>query len=390
MSYIDMAVGMGFFLFFLAVVLMLSIQHFIQAPATTQIQEYRDEAVQLFNQFFGTSGSPSNWEDVGEKPSKLGLISTVYRVPITVQETGGSARINEPVTLRLVFDGDCSNSAWNTTVRMYDAGINAVPYDLKNQFMCSGNMLNESYIRFNANVSLGEKNIYYIFYTNDSETPASTGNVTYNDSAWSPSSGDAWTEGTTSWSAYGDTNGAVSSNANVRLIGTYSTEVAGLFDATKLGIQYNSGGAFAGTAEGKYIDAWLNVNDTTGLSSVTFMMNDGASSLTYAIPSSSLGSGQWYHFSRNLTSSQWSGQADFNFISIKYVAAYMTNSTPGISSSMKIDGLHFGPKPLDVTVFPTESELVISKRKVDALNNMSYDDLRSILGQDYRFRIEVH
>jgi len=390
MSYVDMAVGMGFFLFFLAVVLMLSIQHFIQAPVATQVQGYRDAAVQLFNQFFGTSGAPADWESTGEKPSKLGLISTVYRVPVTVEETGGSARVNEPVTFRVVFDGDCSNNAWNTTVRLYDADINAVAYDLPNQLPCSGNMLNESYIRFSANVSLGAKKVYYVFYTNDSETPAAAGNVTYNDSAWSPSSGDAWTEGTTSWSAYGGTNGAASSNTNVRLLGSSSIEVTGMFDDTKLGIQYNSGGALPGTAEGRYIDAWLDVNDTTNLSSVTFLLNDGTSSTTYAMPSSSLGGGQWYHFSRNLTSSQWSGQEGFNFGSIKYVAMYMTNSTPGVAASMKIDGLHFGPKPLDVTVFPAESELVISKKKVDALNNMSYEDLRSILGQDYRFRIEVH
>ena len=390
MSYIDMAVGLGFFLFFLAVVLMLSIQHFIQAPATAQIQEYRDAAVQLFNQFFGTSGAPSDWESTGEKPSKLGLISTVYRVPITVEETGGSTRVNEPVTFRLVFDDDCANNAWNNTVRLYDTDIKAVSYDLTSQLPCSGNMLNESYIRFNANVSLGEKKMYYIFYTNDSEISAPAGSVTYSDSAWSPSSGDAWTESGISWDNYGGNGGTIGSNASVRLAGAASLDLSGQFDATKLGARYNPAGTFGGVSQGSYVDMWIYVDDTSGLSSVTVLLNDGSESITYAIPVSAIASREWYHFSRNLTSSQWTGWSTFNAAATDYCAVYMTNSTAGITRSFKVDGLHFGPKPLDVSVFPAENELVISRKKVDALNNMSYDDLRYILGQDYRFRIEVH
>ena len=389
MSYVDMAVGLGFFLFFLAIVLMLSIQHFVEGPATMRVEEYREAAVRLFNQFFGTGGAPSDWESTGETPSKLGLMSTIYKIPITVEEKGASARTNEPVMARLTLDDECLNMAWNTTIRLYNADLNITSYEAVNQVPCSGNMLNESYIRFNANVSQGEKELYYIFYTNDSGVAAPSYSMSYSVSTWTPASGDAWTEGTTYWGVYGGSVGSSAANSNVHLIGTYSVEVNGGFDATKLGLQYNPAGTFSGVSDGEYIDAWLYVNDTTGLSSVTVLLNDGSESITYAISASSLDSGQWYHLSRNLTSSQWTGWSSFNSAAIDYVSIYMTNSTAEIARDLKVDGLHFGPWPLEVTVFPTESEIAVSRKKVDAMNNMSYDDLRAVLGEDYRFRIEI-
>jgi hypothetical protein len=213
--------------------------------------------------------------------------------------------------------------------------------------------------------------------------------MSYSVSTWSPTSGDAWTEGTSPLAVYGGSVDNAVASSNVHLIGTYSVEVNGGFDATKLGLQYNPTGTFGGVSDGEYIDAWLYVNDTTGLSSVTVLLNDSSESITYAIPASSLDSGQWYHFSRNLTSSQWTGWNSFNSAAIDYVSIYMTNSTAEIARDLKVDGLHFGPQPLEVTVFPTESEIAVSRKKVDAVNNMSYDDLRAVLGEDYRFRIEI-
>jgi hypothetical protein len=389
MSYVDMAVGLGFFLFFLAMVLMLSIQHFVEVPAATQVQEYRDAAVRLLNQFFGTSGAPSDWEATGEPPSKLGLISTIYKIPITVEELANTTRANEPVIARLALDDACSGIAWNTTIRLYNADLNATPYELVNQVPCSGSLVNESYVRFNANVSAGEKKMYYLFYTNDSGVTAPSYSISYSGPAWQPASGDAWTEGATSWAAYGGTGGIVAADSSVRLVGTSSLSISGAFDATKIGAQYNPSGTFSGVSDGMYIDAWLYVNDTSGVSAVTVLLNDSSTSVTYALPASSLDSGQWYHFSRNLTSSQWTGWSGFNSAAIDYAAFYMANSTAGIARSLKVDGLHFGPRPLEVTVFPVESELAVSRSKVDALNNMSYDELRAVLGEDYRFRVEI-
>jgi len=389
MSYVDMAVGTGFFLFFLAIVIMLSIQHFVTSPAAVRIEEYRDVAVRLFNDFFGTEGAPSDWEDTGETPSKLGLISTIYKIPITVEERNGSARANEPVAAALAFDEDCNGRAWNTTIRLYNAELNETPYELVGQVPCSGNMVNESYIRFNANVSQSEKRIYYLFYTNDSAVAAPSYSMTYSMAGWSPTSGDSWTEDSVSWDNYGGTGGSLGSNSSVRLMGAASVQVTGLFDATKLGLRYNPAGTFSGVSDGYYLDAWLYVDDVTELSSVTALLNDGSGSITYAIPIAEFDSRQWYHFSRNLTSSQWTGWSGFNSAAIDYVAFFMTNSTPSAKSGLKVDGLHFGPWPLEVTVFPTESELAVSRKKVDAMNNMSYDDLRAVLGEDYRFRVEI-
>lgn len=389
MSYVDVAVGLGFFLFFLALVLMLSIQHFSQLPASTQISDYRDAAMQLFEQFFGTPGSPANWDVSGQAPSQLGLMTSVYYMPITVQEYGTAARVNEPVIVNLTLDDSCAGAVWNTTLRLYDSGMNSVPYQLLDAIACSGNMINASYIRFNANAPQGEKKLYYLFYSNDSNTAAPAYASSFSYSAWSPSDGDSWTEGTTSWSVVGGSGGVLSADANVKLIGSYSVGVYGGFDATRLGILYDPTSVFSGVSDGKYIDFWLYVSDTSSLSSVTVLMNDGTSNVTYALSADSLDPAQWYHFSKNITSSQWTGWYSFDPQTIDYVAVYAENSTAGAAVSLRVDGLHFGQQPLDVTAFPAKSQLVVSRSKVSALNNMSYGDVRSAMGQNYKFRIQI-
>lgn len=389
MSYVDVAVGLGFFLFFLALVLMLSIQHFSQSPASTQISEYSDTAMQLFAQFFGTSGTPSDWEVSGQAPSQLGLTTTVHKLTITVGEGGIAARVNEPVIADVTFDDACTGSAWNTTARLYDSDMNPVPYQMIDPVACSANLLNMSYISFNANVPLGDTAEYYLFYSNDSSIAAPTYASSSSYSSWTPASGDSWTEGTSSWSVLGGNAAVLHADAATHLIGNYSVSVDGGFDATKLGLTYNPGGVFSGTSEGTYLDMWLYVNDTSSISSVTALMNDGTSNVTYLLPSSNLDPGQWYNLVLNITPSQWTGWSGFNAQSIDYVSIYATNSTPGVNCSLKVDGLHFGPQPLNITTFPEEDQTVISKSKVSALNNLSYGDVLSALGQDYNFRIQI-
>jgi len=393
MSYVDLAVGLGFFLFFLAIVLMISIQHFVQTPAATKVEEYRDAAVNFFNKFFGTEGSPKNWEDTGQAPSELGLRAVLYKIPITVEEKGVAARLNEPVTLKLTFDDECSNKTWNNSLRLYNASLNETRYELVNPVLCSSQdqFLNESYIRFKVNISQSEKKTFYLYFVNDSGIPAPNYTISYSTSSWVPNSGDDWTETTDSvWSRYGGSIGSAETNSTVKMRGSTSIQINGTFDNNKLGLIYNPASAINGVSNGWYLDAWIYVDDLSGLSGVNVSASDGSDEIISSISSGSMANGQWYHFEQNLSSSDWDGWNTFNASNgIDYVTFYMTNSTAGIARSLKVDEVHFEQRPLEIKSFPEEREVVVSKKKVNAMNNLTYDQLRDILGEDYRFRIEI-
>jgi hypothetical protein len=163
-----------------------------------------------------------------------------------------------------------------------------------------------------------------------------------------------------------------------------------MFDSSKLGILYDPTSAITGVSNGRWLDAWVYVDDVSGISAVNAVMNDGTDEITTSVSAAQLESAQWYHFQKNITSGDWSGWSTFDAANgIDYVGLYISNSTPVSTRNFKIDGVHFGLRPLAVTAFPAEREIVISRKKVDAMNNMTYSDLRDVLGEDYRFRIEI-
>ena len=143
MSYVDLAIGIGMFLLFFALVISLSINYLIRTPQTALvITELREKATQLFDQFFSSEGTPADWEETSSAPSELGLITTIQRIPITVEEENVSDRVNEPVTVLLIFDEDCANKVWNNTVRVYDENFDEIEYELAEDVFCTSQFLN--------------------------------------------------------------------------------------------------------------------------------------------------------------------------------------------------------------------------------------------------------
>jgi len=67
----------------------------------------------------------------------------------------------------------------------------------------------------------------------------------------------------------------------------------------------------------------------------------------------------------------------------------MINSSAGLTRQLKVDELHFELQPLVVTAFPEKVEEVVSRKKIDALYNISYIELKDITGEDYKFRIVI-
>jgi hypothetical protein len=391
MGYIDMAVGTAFFLFFLAMVLLITIQHFVRYTGVMTITEYRDEAIKLFNMFFGTKGIPSDWEETEIAPSELGLIDVVYVKPILVRETSNLNRQQEPVIVNVVFDHNCENTARNNTVRLYQSNLTVVSYEFVSPLMCSGDFLNETYIRFNVTVGQNEDRVFFLYYSNEENVPPANYSPVFNTSGWVDSTGDAWTESTTSWSRVGGVSNSPETNGTTKMRGDYSVQIKDYASSNNtIGLLYNPGSPITGVSNGWYIDAWIYLDDVTNVSAISVNVSETNETITTNISTGSLINNKWYHFERKLNNTYWEGWETFNATKgIDNVSFYMINNTPGIVRQIKLDELHFEIEPLYMKVFPTESRDIVSDKKLSALENLTYEDLRYIIGEDYRFRIEI-
>jgi hypothetical protein len=392
MGFVDMAVGTGFFILFLSIVLMIAIQHFVRNPAAITVEEYRERAISMFEDFFTSRGVPSDWEETGTPPSELGVLKTIYVRPVLVEETKDVTRQDEPVILNLVTDEECDGDIWNNTIRIYDSSITETAFELVNPVECpSAQYINESYVRFKVNISQGDEKIFFIYYHEDNTTTAPNRTIgSYSTSVWLPNDGDGWSDSDSSWSRYGGGSGSVTTNSTTKMRGSLSVKINGTFDNSTLGLQYDPGSLINGVSNGWYIDSWVYCNDISGISAINVSVKDTDETIMASIDSSNLESGKWYHLERELDSAFWSNWTSFDASNgIDSISFYMVNSSAGLDRELLVDEVHFEVKPLEVTVFPEEVEQVVSSKKIDALTDLDYEQLRDALGEDYRFRIEI-
>jgi len=400
MNYIDFAIGLSLFLFFFAAVIMFSTNYFSNISGLTKTSEFRPVSESLFKNFFDRKGIPEDWdENYSITPVKVGLMEDLYMIPIIVRETNGSDRTNEPVTARITFDGNCQNKSWNTTVRLYDEDDNELNIEISNTTFCTSQFLNVSNITWEVNISANQIKNYYLYYSPDEDvTDPSYTSLAYNTSSWIPSNRDEWTDNETAnftyWSRGGPgTSGTVTNDTTNKIRGNSSINVSATFGLTSsVGLNYNETDNITGVSNDWYLDVWLYIDDTSGLSEFRVYVRNDASNWIYTNFLGSMTSATWYHFVKILDPNQWDFESsDFNASNgIDNLYFNMYNSTPGLTRTLKVDGLHFKKKPLTVKTFPEEHINAFSSSKFDALKNMTYDEARKLIGENYKFRIEIY
>jgi hypothetical protein len=57
--------------------------------------------------------------------------------------------------------------------------------------------------------------------------------------------------------------------------------------------------------------------------------------------------------------------------------------------TLKVDGLHFKKKTLTAKTFPEEHIEAISYNKFDKMKNLSYDELKKTIGEDYKLSLQI-
>lgn len=390
MSYVDMAVGFGIFILFLAFILVQTINYFSSVPVVARISEFRDKATDFFESAF-KSELTTEW-DLAGMPAELELKLNMYEVIVTVKEPGDSARTNESVTVNVTFDEDCENKTWNSTVRVYDENGNEVTSWLSNVASCSGQYLKYADVIWKVNISANQTKKFSVYYSDDSgvSDPSYT-SLVYDSDSWVPTAGDSsWTEAATDWTAYNGGSSSPTIDTNDKKVGDSSINTTRTFSSTNITLEYNPPSSITGVSNGWYLRAWLKVDDTTSLSDVKVAVSDGTST-PYKDILSDMSSNTWYLFEKELSSTVWTDNwGTFNASEgIDFVRFYITNSTPSLTRTLKIDDLRFEKKPLEVKEFPAKKIPAISSRKVKALRNYAYEQLKKGIGEDYKFVIEI-
>ena len=373
MSYVDTAVGTALFIFFMAMVLMIAIDHFLNYP---ELERMSDQAMGILETLLETEGSPDKWEDSGVVPTELGLIDHQTSRVIFVTEPGTGDRSDEPVTTRLVLDRDC---------------VNDYHYELIDPEYCFGGFLNETHIKFKINISENETKRYKLYYYGDDDAIAPSYDVVYSTSSWVTISGDGWTESTDDWSRYGGSSESATLNPNEKISGSYSVQIEGAFGGgSDLGLTYDPDLLINGIGTDWYFDFWFYVNETADMSWINVIITDTTDTISSGVDADSVTGGRWYHFEKKLDAGLWSGWSTFDASSgIDSISVFMANSTPASSKQLILDEMHFETTPIELVVYPESTEAVVSNKKVSALSNLTYDQLKSSVDGDYEFRIEV-
>jgi hypothetical protein len=172
-----------------------------------------------------------------------------------------------------------------------------------------------------------------------------------------------------------------------KVVGERSVNITGTFSTTALGLRYNPLDNITGVSNGWYLDAWLYVDNKTSLRTINIRVNDNNESI-YVNVSESIESGVWYHFEKELSQAEWSNWTTFNASNIDYIDFYVENATSGLTRTLKIDGLHFKKKPLQIKKFPEERKNAISYSKFETLKNLGYEELKKTVGE-YKLSIQI-
>jgi hypothetical protein len=164
-SQIDFAIAAGLFLTFIAALMVYLTNYISNYFNLSTISDLRTVAFSFFNALFGSKGLPANWESYSYTPVKIGLVGDLYRIPLIITETNGTARTNYTINVSIVFDSGCLNKTWNTTVRIYDENNTEVPNQLFNQAFCSDYFVKQADVVFNLTVAASASREYFVYFS---------------------------------------------------------------------------------------------------------------------------------------------------------------------------------------------------------------------------------
>ena len=423
---VDLIIATSLFVIFISSIL-IYISGYQGKEASWQfITDLRREANKLTDEII-SQGNPPNWNKENVIPSKIGLASSVYSIPILVSDNSGYERINEPIVQEIVFDEDCKNIAWNGSVRIFDENFNEVPFRFVNQTFCPSGFLQKAILFFEVNVSANSTRKLQIFFYNSTQVnPRDYGNFS----------------SLVMWLTFDEGSGNIaydySGNGNNGTLYN-GTTVCGGTNGCPLWVNGKFGKAVSFDGVDDWIEIlnsnllnpslitvslWVNVSsfgnsillsknyssyqlslDSNGY--VQFYINE-----TYINSSFPLNISTWQNVvgrfngsnidifinTVNAGSKIYSFYIPFNSLNLSIAAWQLTSFFNGTIDDVRIynralseeEILSHYQQPLSVKIFPRIEVSLISFEKLEALRNISYDLLKDVLQKGYDFRIEIY
>jgi len=154
---IDFVIGIAIFIFMIGFALIYITYYFSSLQVSTT--EFRDKAITIFNKIF----SSYNEED---SEDNIMLLKPIKRIPIIIETTGYDLK-NEPISINITFDSLCSKEAWNSTIRVYDENFTEIANKISYSNLCSEQYLNFSLITMFVNLSPNYNKKLYVYFSND-------------------------------------------------------------------------------------------------------------------------------------------------------------------------------------------------------------------------------
>jgi len=436
---VDLIVATGMFIIFISTLFVNLFALQKQLPSWQDVVDLRKRAIETTEEFL-SMGSPENWEKENILPSKIGLASSAYLIPILISDNSGYNRVNEPIAQEIVFDENCNNIAWNGSVRIYDENFNEIPFRFVNQTFCTSGLLQKAILFFEINVSANSTRKLQIFFHNSSQVkPKDYGNFS----------------SLVLWLTFDEGSGNIaydySGNGNNGiLLDVNTTNADGNTPPSWVDGKFGKAISFDGTDDYVVIGnsslfnsqsftalLWLNYSGDEGNETaiqkgtsadgewgiLKFASTNGNQILAYIYNSTNdyfeLQSGivpetnKWYYVALSFNGSEAKLYMDgvLNVPNSTGSGRKITihNLTIGGTSDLvnfwngTIDEVRIYDKalsdeeilshyqqPLLVKIFPKREVSLISFEKMEALRNISYDLLKDVLQKGYEFRIEIY
>ena len=172
-SPIDFAMALSVMVVVIAFSIFYITNYFSRASPNDKTSELRASAAGTGKILFESSGIPQNWENNNYAPVRAGLRTDLKRIAIIAAEKGGANHSFEEADLHVVFDGNCFNTTYNNSIRIYDRFLNETPFRIYNYTECAANsgFLREANINFLFNITGNTSQVFWLYYTNNTATP---------------------------------------------------------------------------------------------------------------------------------------------------------------------------------------------------------------------------
>ncbi len=425
---VSFIVAVSIFILFVSLVIVSVVTYFTRTPQSEVVLELQDKTLNLFNIFFGSRGLVTNER----------VTVDLIRVPVLIEEMGNKNWTNEIIGVDINFDEVCGRKqAWNNSIRAYDTLFVELPSLISNQELCTSNWLNRSVVTFVVNLTTNQTKRTYVYSINNSNTTAPSYNITNLTGIvgyWNFNEGN----GTFAKDFSGNGNNGTLKNGT----GTCTDNNCPLwssdlfvksirFDGVNDHVNVGSGSTLRPSADLTWT-VWIKRSGSgTGTNPAIIKFGeDGEPFFTergtdgvmragiktsvsgeitvidsLAIPST------WTHYSLMYNGTGlglWRNGTLVNSTSASGTVTYDNNTLTiggdgndefwnGTVDDFRIYGKSLTSTEISnlassiprITLFPAENITAISAEKVQTLKSRLYEDINSIIGEGYDFRIEI-